>query len=271
MEETTKNQPEQAQVPATELSEMRSFAESIAESAGEVALSYFRRDVAVETKSDLSPVTVADRETEQHIRRALRERYPDHDVLGEEFGEDAHGSRYRWIIDPIDGTKAFVAGIPLYTTLVAVLYDGRPIIGVIRNGVLRETVSAAIGLGCSLNGTACRVSAERSIESARLQCTDYASVARSLPGFAAKALPRVRSAYTWADAYGYLLVATGRAEIMIDPVMSLWDIAPLGPIISEAGGRFTDIDGRDNWTGGSALATNGVLHESALALVEKPK
>lgn len=252
-----------------DLEELRAFAERLAEAAGEVALSYFHKHVEVELKSDQSPVTVADRETERFIRAAITERYPDHDILGEEYGagDTTAGCAFKWVVDPIDGTKAFIAGVPLYTTLIALLYDGEPVIGVIRNGVLRETVSAAVGHGCTMNGTPCRVSREASLENARLNVTDYASLSRKLPAFVDRILPLVRSANTWADAYGYLLVATGRADIMMDPAMSLWDIAPLRPIITEAGGSFTDLDGSDSGTGTSALATNGLLHDRLLQML----
>ncbi len=246
----------------------RAFAEQLAKSAGEIALSFFRTNVAVELKKDETPVTIADRETERFIRKSIAERYPDHDIVGEELGSgDSKGSPWQWVVDPIDGTKAFVAGVPLYTTLIALLHEGTPVVGVVHNGVLRETVSAASGGGCTVNGSPCHVSDVSLIQACRLQTTDYSALYRRLPSFAARILPRVRSAYTWADAYGYVLVATGRADIMLDSAMALWDVAPLKPIITEAGGRFTDLAGDDSGTGTSALATNGLVHDELLELL----
>lgn len=261
---------------AAQLRGYREFAEELAREAGRIAVGYFRSGVEVETKSDETPVTRADRETERFIRAAITERYPGHLVIGEEFGTtrggkavagDAQGEgAFRWVVDPIDGTKAFIHGVPLFTTLIALLFEGTPVVGIIHNPILEETCSAATGDGCTLNGTACRVSSVDSLDRARLHSTDFSDLYRAVPALAGKLLERARAARTWADGYGYLMVATGRAEAMLDPVMSLWDIAPLGPVITEAGGRFTAIDGTETWTGTSGLATNGLVHEEILRL-----
>jgi len=265
-----------------ELRPYRQFAELLAEEAGRISLSYFRKPIDVEMKADLTPVTRADRETERFIRESIAHRFPGHLITGEEFGttlgvrkpenadkapgSSAAESLYRWVVDPIDGTKAFVLGVPLYTTLIALLYNEQPVVGIIHNPVLGETVSASVGGGCTLNGAACKVSGCDSLAEARVHTTDYANLARLEPDLARVLLGRVGSARTWADAYGYLLIATGRADVMIDPAMSPWDIAPLGPIIAEAGGRLTALDGTETWTGDSALATNGILHHQILDL-----
>lgn len=254
----------------------RDFAEELAREAGRIAVRYFRSGIEVETKSDQTPVTRADRETERLIRAAITERYPDHLVTGEEFGTTRGGKpaagaaavdgALRWVVDPIDGTKAFIHGVPLFTTLIALLHNGRPVVGIIHNPVLDETCSAAAGCGCTLNGTPCSVSRVDTLERARVHTTDFGDLYRAVPALTGKLLERARAARTWADGYGYLMVATGRAEAMLDPVMSLWDIAPLGPVITEAGGRFTAIDGTETWTGTSGLATNGRVHEEILRL-----
>ncbi|HUX50885.1 MAG TPA: inositol monophosphatase family protein [Spirochaetia bacterium] len=265
-----------------ELRPFRQFAESLAEEAGRISLNYFRKAIDVETKADLTPVTRADRETEQFIRSSIAHRFPGHLITGEEFGttignrkpdnaDEAPGSAvadspFRWVVDPIDGTKAFVLGVPLYTTLIALLYNEQPVVGIIHNPVLGETASASVGGGCTLNGASCKVSTCSSLAEARVHSTDYANLARREPDFARLLLEEAGSARTWADAYGYLLVASGRADVMIDPVMSPWDIAPLGPIIGEAGGELTALDGTNTWTGESALATNGTLHRQILDL-----
>ena len=247
--------------------EARVFAEAIAREAGRVTLKYFRRKITVEHKLDNSPVTVADREAETVLRDLIHSRYPDHAIIGEELGEGGStGSPFTWVLDPIDGTKSFVKGVPLYCVLIALLYERQPVLGVIHNPALEETVSAASGAGCSFQGQPARVSAVDSLSEAWLMLTDPAELARLRPDLGRRLYQTVGHVRTWADAYGYLMVATGRAEIMLDPIMNLWDVAALQPIIEEAGGRFTDLDGNDNATGSNALATNGLLHDAVLAL-----
>lgn len=249
------------------LAEYLAFASELAIEAGKITLKHFRTSLTVETKSDDSPVTIADRETERFLRAAILEKFPDHGVLGEEYGETNPGARWRWILDPIDGTQAFIHGVPLYTTLIGLECSGESALGVIHCPPLGETVAAATGYGCTLNGEPCRVSQVGEMSQARLNVTDYADLTRRHPAFAAALLGKVKMARGWADAYSYLLVATGRAEIAIDPVMALWDNAPLKAILEEAGGRFTDFKGTPTIYGGSAVATNGVLHEEVLRLI----
>ncbi len=249
------------------LQEVRAFAEEIAHEAGQVTLRYFRKAFEVEHKSDKSPVTAADREAETVLRDRILSRYPEHAVIGEEFGEaGTQGSAFTWVLDPIDGTKSFVKGVPLYCVLVALLHEQRPIVGVIHNPALDETVSAAVGMGCTYQDKPAQVSTVSTLDDAWLLLTDPADMARYRPELGPSLYGAVGNVRTWADAYGYLMVATGRAEIMLDPIMNLWDVAALKPIIEESGGRFTDIDGNDDATGSSALATNGLLHEAVLGL-----
>lgn len=251
---------------AAELGQYLDFATELAREAGRITLKYFRQGVEVESKADASPVTIADRQTEQFIRERIKARYPAHGVLGEEYGEENPGAALRWIIDPIDGTQAFVHGIPLYTVLLALEFDGDTRVGVIHNPALDETACAATGLGCRYNGAPCHVSQTSDLSKAWVQSTNFASLARRRPKFCQELLTRAASGRTWADAHGYLLVATGRSDAMIDPVMSLWDVAPLRPIILEAGGRLTDLDGKDSLYVKNAVASNGALHEQLLAL-----
>jgi histidinol phosphatase-like enzyme (inositol monophosphatase family) len=243
-----------------QLQEYLHFAETLAYQAGKITLKYFKSGVPVEMKKDHTPVTVADRETEQYIRSKISEQYPDHSVVGEEHGEANKQSEWKWIIDPIDGTKAFIHGIPLYTVLIGLVFDEIPAAGVIHNPVLEETVAAGTGLGCTLNGTPCRVSNQRDFTEAKIHATDAAHLYIRYPEFTRKLLSSCGSLRTWADGYGYLLVATGRAEGMLDPIMSLWDIAPLKPVITEAGGVFTSITGKDENLGTSAAAGNPFIH-----------
>ena len=243
------------------------FIVDVTSEAGKVTLEYFLKDTEFETKSDDTPVTVADKLTEEYIRKRIEDEYPTHSVLGEEAGETKGDSSFRWIIDPIDGTQAFIRGVPQYTVLIALEHEGEPLVGVIHNPPLRETVAAAKGIGSFYNGKTCQVSSTSKLEDAWVQVTDCADLARRRPGFTERLLSKAYSCRTWGDAYGYLLVATGRVDVMIDPIMNIWDIAPLKPIITEAGGVFTDLDGTDNAMGTSSLACNADLHREVMRIM----
>jgi histidinol phosphatase-like enzyme (inositol monophosphatase family) len=250
------------------LEEYLEFIVDVTTEAGKVTLEYFLKDIEFETKSDDTPVTIADRLTEEHIRQQIEDKYPSHSILGEEEGETKGDSSYRWIIDPIDGTQAFIRGVPQYTVLIALEHEGKPLVGVIHNPLLKETVSAATGCGSFYNGKPCQVSTTTRLEDAWVQVTDFADLARRRPEFTERLLSKTYSCRTWGDAYGYLLVATGRVDAMIDPIMNIWDIAPLQPIITEAGGVFTDLDGNQNAMGSSSLACNKSLHKQILNIVK---
>lgn len=252
--------------PAQELAQHLGFARDLAREAGRISLKYYRKALQVEAKADQSPVTVADRETEQFVRERIADRFPSHGILGEEFGEVNAGASWRWIIDPIDGTQAFIHGVPLYTLLIGLEWEGDSHVGIIHNPPQDETVAAATGLGATYNGQPCRVSTRTELASARVHTTDYAELARRRPRMCAELLSATGFARTWADAYGYMMVATGRAEVMLDPIMSLWDVAALKPVILEAGGAFTDLDGNPTIHQPSALATNGALHAELLRM-----
>jgi histidinol phosphatase-like enzyme (inositol monophosphatase family) len=243
-----------------DLSELRRFAETIAAEAGELTLTYFRRGIDVEYKADQSPVTEADRETERLLRSRIHAGYPEHSIAGEELGMPEHRGEWTWVLDPIDGTKSFVHGIPLYTVLVALLHNDAPVLGVIHNPALGETVSAAVGSGCTYNGEHCRIRRCDSLEAAEVCTSDFLSLAREAPELHRRLVEGSRFGRTWADAYGYLLVATGRIDVMIDPKMAVWDIAPLYPVIEEAGGTISDLAGRRAPLGGSAVVAHPRLH-----------
>lgn len=245
------------------------FATEIARRAGAVTLRWFGTDVAVETKADRSPVSIADREAERTIREAIAERWPDDAILGEEYGTaDGAGTGRRWIVDPIDGTHSFIRGVPLYGTLVALEVDADVVVGVAHFPALDETLAAARGAGCSHNGRPTRVSDCDALDDALVCYTDPTLFARA--GLA-DAWPRVVAASGlvrgWSDCYGYALVATGRADAMLDPIMAPWDCAALKPIVEEAGGRYTDLLGAPTIYGGNAIATNGRVHDALVAVV----
>ena len=253
-----------------ELNELLEFAVDLARGAGEITLQYFRKKPETSKKSDGSYVTIADREAESYLRKQIAERFPDDGILGEEEGESQGTSGRRWILDPIDGTFAFVHGVPLYGVLIAVEISGQMSVGVVNIPALGEIVSAAKGLGCFLNGEPARVSATAELGRALLLCTNFSECARQGFGRAAELLQaKARVSRTWGDCYGYVLVATGRADVMLDPVMNLWDCAPLLPIMEEAGGTFTDWQGLRTVDGGNAIATNGLLFEQVMEIVHE--
>lgn len=244
----------------------------VAIGAGRVTLEHFRTaSLQVEAKADDSPVTIADRSAEQWARAEIAQAYPDDTVQGEEFAEAAGTSRYRWIIDPIDGTKSFICGVPLYSTLVALELDDEPIAGVIQIPALGETVIAATGYGAwyrageNAEWQRAQVSQKSELSSAVVLTSQTDLFAQRGAGAAFAELERACwVSRTWGDGYGYLLVATGRAELMVDACCNAWDVAAMLPILSEAGGRFTAWNGAANCRGGDGLGSNGLLHEQAL-------
>jgi len=252
----------------TNLSGLMEFAIDLARGAGEITLKYFQRAPETHTKDDGSFVTIADREAEAYLRRELARRFPDDAILGEEEGETKGSSARRWIIDPIDGTFAFVHGVPFYGVLIGVEYNGEPLLGVVNLPALREIVYGAKGLGCFYNGLKAKVSSTERIEDSLLLCTDFDSCSKYGFGPAVAELQnRAKASRTWGDCYGYVLVATGRADIMLDPVMNLWDCAALLPIMEAAGGTFTDWRGVRTIKGGNSIATNGRLFENVMSVV----
>ena len=251
-----------------ELKELLQFAVELSRGAGDLSLQYFRKRPETSTKADGSYVTIADRQAETFLRKQIAQRFPDDGFLGEEEGETMGRSGRRWIVDPIDGTFAFVHGVPFYGVLIALEVDGELSVGVVNMPALGEIVSAAKGVGCFLNGEPTRVSTTRELKDALLLSTDFAACARYGFGPAAERLQeRAKTSRTWGDCYGYVLVATGRADVMLDPVMNLWDCAPLLPIMEEAGGTFTDWHGERTVSGGNSIATNGLLFDEVMEMV----
>jgi histidinol-phosphatase len=233
--------------------------------AGELTLGWFRRtDLAVTRKGDGTPVTEADRAAEHRLRAAISDRFPDDTIVGEEEATRVGTSARTWIIDPIDGTKAFTRGVPLYSNLLAVNDEDGPLIGVINLPALGQVVYAARGLGCFVNGQPARASAPIGLDEAYLSSSSYSH-------WNDDALLRVKHAgcslRTWGDGYGYALVATGAIDAMVDPEVSWWDVAPMPVILAEAGGTFTDFAGAPDATTGSAVATGGADHAALLALL----
>ena len=250
------------------LRDLREFAAELAWQAGKLTLRYFQTDFRTELKDDHSPVTIADRQAERLMRELIEARYPGHSILGEEEGETRPGATYRWIIDPIDGTKTFVRGVPMYAVLVGLERDGEPVAGAINIPALGELLHAARGEGCSWNGRRAHVSNVAQLRDALLLCTDAESMAPHGRGAAYhRMVAASRLQRSWGDAYGYVLVATGRAEVMLDPVVSVWDCAALLPVVVEAGGTFTDWSGAPTIHSGEAIGTNGLVYGEVMGLV----
>jgi histidinol phosphatase-like enzyme (inositol monophosphatase family) len=244
----------------TDHSLLMEAAAEVAQRAGAVALRQFGGAIQVDTKSDGSPVTIADRSAEEEARRWIEQRFPADAILGEELGTVDRAARRKWIIDPIDGTRSFVHGVPLWGTLVAVA-DGESVLaGAAYFPALGELLCAAPELGCWWNGARARVSTVARLSKATVLTTDETFAAAPQRRDAWRRLAESAAlARSWGDCYGYLLVATGRAEVMVDGALADWDAAALLPAITEAGGVFTDWKGTPTAFGRSAIATNAAL------------
>jgi histidinol-phosphatase len=253
---------------ASELRPLLDFAVGLARDAGTITYRHFKGSFVAERKADNSFVTVADRETEKYLRATIEKAFPDDAILGEEEGEKPGGSNRRWILDPIDGTYSFVHRVPLYGVLIGLEIEREAVLGVVNLPALDELVYAARGVGCFWNDGAARVSSTESLSDALLLATDFGTCEQYGFGRAAEILERqVHARRTWGDAYGHVLVATGRADIMLDPIMNVWDCAALLPILEEAGGTFTDWQGQRTIRGGNAISTNGALFQSVMAAI----
>jgi histidinol-phosphatase len=250
------------------LKQLLEFAVDIAREAGKITQRYYDGSFVAERKADNSFVTIADREAEAYLRGRIAEAFPEDSVLGEEQGESTGSSNRRWILDPIDGTYSFVHHVPLYAVLIGLELDDQPALGVVNLPALGELVYAARGIGCFWNEDVAHASATFDLDKALLLSTDFGVCEQYGFGPAAASLQRrAHSRRTWGDAYGHVLVATGRADIMLDPVMNVWDCAALLPILEEAGGTFTDWSGRRTIHGGNAISTNGLLFDRVMEIV----
>ncbi len=246
--------------------ELLAVASEAAYLGGRRTLAYFNAGVAVETKADMTPVTQADREAEAVIRERISRSFPEHTIIGEEGGEQRGSNEYRWIIDPIDGTKTFIHGVPFYGVLIGVEVRGAPAVGVVYLPAFDEMITAAPELGCRWNGRPAHVSDVRELSAATLLTTSVTSCMARSDAYE-RLVAQTKLQRTWGDCYGYVLVATGRAEIMLDPAMNPWDCAPLLPILREAGGHFTTWEGTPTIWGADAVGTNAALHAQVLEIL----
>jgi len=245
------------------------FAKELADASAAVIRHYFRTDYEVISKADESPVTIADRRAEEVMRDLISQRFPDHGILGEEHGHYQPDADYQWVLDPIDGTKAFVSHSYLFGTLIALLKKGRPIMGVINHPLLNDFL---VGMGGQtwLNGRQVHVRPCNRIEDAVFLSSPYWTVFQYQNGPAFSALTkRVLRHNNWGDCHGYYVVAAGGADIMADPIMNAWDLLALIPIIEGAGGVITDWQGNDAVTGQSIVATGGSIHDEVIRLLNQ--
>lgn len=264
--------PPLSAVLANEIAQRLDLAIEAAQAAGERTQHYFRqRTLSPEVKEDGSPVTIADREAEQQIRRAIEGRFGDDGILGEEFGEKPGRSGFRWILDPIDGTKSFIRGVPLYGILIAVEHRGRSVVGIIHMPALGEMVYAGEGRHAwhiapgETQPVRAHVSKVETLSDSLLCITSFSDAVKRHPAELMELARGCRSIRGWSDCYAHLLVATGRAEAAIEPLIQIWDVAPMIPIMREAGGAYTDWMGAEKAGSPTGLSSNGRIHETLLS------
>jgi myo-inositol-1(or 4)-monophosphatase len=252
------------------LDSMLGFTRELALASAEIIQRYYgQSDMGLEMKADESPVTLADRLAEEQMRRMILERYPDHGIVGEEFGSTRTDAEFVWVLDPIDGTKSFISHVPLFGTLIGLLHHGRPVLGCIHQPILRQLMLGD-GKTTTLNGEPVRVRTGRSLEESTVLITDSLMVGhyQNAAGYE-QLTKKARLVRTWGDCYGYLLVAAGHADVMLDPVLNSWDLLPVMPIIDGAGGRISDWQGgvAGSKTPNSAIATVPDLHPELVRLL----
>lgn len=258
----------------SEMDRRLQFALDISMQAEAIAMKYFlNENLQVDVKADQSPVTVADRGAEEFLRGKLHQEFPDDAIMGEEFGSQDGTSGYRWILDPIDGTKSFIHGVPLFGMLIGLQLADECVAGICRIPALKEVVYARRGGGAwwqrgSREPVPARVSQTQSLQESLFLFTaveGWQEIDRyELLGQLSSACRLSRS---WGDCYGHLLVATGRADFMIDPLLAEWDAAALIPIVEEAGGVFMDWTGTSTALGGNGISTTPALKEAILEAI----
>jgi len=246
------------------LEEFKLFAKHLSLVSGAVIKKYFRTGVEVDSKADSSPVTIADKKAEELMREEIMKEFPDHGIIGEEFGKHNESSEYQWILDPIDGTKSFICGTVTFGTLIALTFQGNPVLGVINQPVLKEFL---IGDSDSteLNGNKVKVRETNNLSDAVLLATDHFGIGEYFDQEKFNELAKQVKLYrNWGDCYGYYLVATGFADIMIDPIMNIWDSMAVIPVIKGAGGIITDYKGKDAISGTSIVASTPGIHSKII-------
>ena len=243
-----------------ELDNFKSFSKYLADESGEIIKNYFRTDLNIESKPDFSPVTIADKKSEEMMREIIMKEFPDHGIIGEEFGEYNKNAEYKWILDPIDGTKSFICGAVAFGTLIALSKNGEPVLGVINQPILDEFLLGDNNTS-ELNGQLVKIRDCNKIEDSVLVTTDFLNIEKyqNIEKFL-EFIKKVKLYRGWGDCYGYYLQATGYIDIMLDPVMNIWDMMALIPVIKGAGGVITDYQGRDVLKGTSVISSSPDIH-----------
>ena len=251
--------------------EFTPFFRLLASESSSIIKRYFRTSINVESKSDLSPVTIADKFAEEKMRELINQEFPTHGIIGEEFGNYNPDAEYVWVLDPIDGTKSFITGALSFGTLIALLKNGKPIIGVINHPILNEFLIGD-NATCLLNNNKVMIRSCHNISDSTLLTTDHLNIIKyqNISGFD-NLISKVKLYRNWGDCYGYYLLATGYADIMIDPVMSIWDSMALIPIINGAGGMITDYQGNYAVNGSSIVASNPAIHNDVIRILNNQK
>jgi myo-inositol-1(or 4)-monophosphatase len=247
--------------------EFTPFFRLLATESSAIIKRYFRTSINVESKSDLSPVTIADKFAEEKMRELIIQEFPTHGIIGEEFGNYNSDAEYVWVLDPIDGTKSFISGALSFGTLIALLKNGNPIISVINHPILNEYL-VGDNVSTFLNGNKVKIRNCSSISEATLLTTDHLNISKYQDkiGFD-NLISKVKLYRNWGDCYGYYLLATGYADIMIDPIMNIWDSMALIPIVNGAGGMITDYQGNDPLRGSSIVASNPLIHNDVIRIL----
>lgn len=247
--------------------EIINFAKILSDESGKIIKQYFRKPILIDIKNDESPVTIADKKAEETMRELIMKNYPEHGIIGEEFGNYNNDAEFKWILDPIDGTKSFICGALSFGTLIALTQNDKPVLGIFHQPVLNELLIGD-NITAELNGTKTKVRDCFRIEDAVLLTTDHLNVHKYQNGDKFETLIRKAKLYrNWGDCYGYYLLATGFVDIMIDPIMSKWDLTALIPIINGAGGKITNFQGGDAASGNSIIASSKDIHEEIINLL----
>ncbi len=251
----------------TELNELKVFCKLLAERSANVIKPYFRVGINIEVKSDLSPVTIADKKAEETMRELIFKEFPEHGIVGEEFGIVNPDADYKWVLDPIDGTKSFICGAYTFGTMIGLLFKGEPILGVVNQPILNEFMIGD-NKETFFNEKKTFMRKCGSLNEAVLLTTDHLNVEKyqNIEKFN-KLIHDVKLYRMWGDCYGYLLLAAGYADIMVDPIMNLWDLCALIPIVRGAGGVITDYNGGNPIKGGSIIAASPLIHKQVLEIL----
>jgi histidinol phosphatase-like enzyme (inositol monophosphatase family) len=250
-----------------ELNEYKKFCIILAQASADIIKKYFRTDISVESKKDDSPVTIADKKAEEVMRELIMKQFPNDGIIGEEYGNINEDAEYTWILDPIDGTKSFICGAYSFGTLIGLLKNGQPILGVYNHPIFNDFLIGD-NQETRINGEKTSVRNCSELNQAILLTTDHLNIEKyqDIEKFN-KLIKKVMLYRNWGDCYGYYLLAAGYADIMIDPIMSPWDLLPLIPIIRGAGGIITDYSGNDVAKGKSAIASSPDIHPEIISVL----